>query len=131
MKKINKYIQYFIFICLGILLIASIFKLDLFVWILFLALPIGITQYLGSLIDVIIYGKKSIYRYHLLISTTVLAIITLNTDIGIFRLDGFFEGIATFIGFTGSAGLAIYFWHLTFRKEEEVLEVQKHSVYDL
>jgi len=131
MKKINKYIQYFIFICLGILLIASIFKLDLFVWILFLALPIGITQYLGSLIDVIIYGKKSIYRYHLLISTTVLAIITLNTDIGIFRLDGFFEGIATFIGFTGSAGLAIYFWHLTFRKEEEVLEEQKHSVYDL
>ncbi len=131
MKKINKYIQYFIFICLGILLIASIFKLDLFVWILFLALPIGITQYLGSLIDVIIYGKKSIYRYHLLISTTVLAIITLNTDIGIFRLDGFFEGISTFIGFTGSAGLAIYFWLLTFRKEEEVLEEQKHSVYDL
>lgn len=95
-----------------------------------MALPIGITQYLGSLIDVIIYGKKSIYRYHLLISTCVLAIITLNTDIGIFRLDGLFEGIATFIGFTGSAGLAIYFWHVTFRKEE-VLEEQKHSVYDL
>ena len=60
-----------------------------------------------------------------------MVIIALNTDIGIFRLDGLFEGIATFIGFTGSAGLAIYFWHLTFRKEEEVLEEQKHSVYDL
>mgnify|MGYP001046152405 CR=1 FL=1 len=130
MKKINKYIQYFILISLAIVLIASIFE-PLFIWILFLALPIGITQYLGSLIDVIIHGKKSIYRYHLLISTTVLAIITINTDIGIFRLDGLFEGIATFIGFTGSAGLAIYFWHLTFRKEEEVREEQEHSVYDL
>jgi len=76
------------------------------------------------------YGTKSIYRYHLLASTIVLIIVACTTD-AFFRVDGFLEDIATFIGFAGSFILAIYFWYLTFRNEHDILEDQEHTVYDL
>jgi hypothetical protein len=130
MKKVNKYIQYILLATIPVCLVGSIMEPSLLVWLLFLALTIGVTHYLGSLIDLFINGTQSIYRYHLLASTLVLGIIATTTDVGVFRVDGLLEDVATFIGFGGSFALAIYFWVLTFGKSTIVLE-QEHNVYDL
>jgi|GEM_PF-912592 hypothetical protein len=121
MKKVNKYIQYVLLATITICLIVSIIESSFLIWLAFLILPLGVTHYLGSLIDLFFYGTKSIYRYHLLASTIVLLIVASTTDV-LFRVDGFLEDVATFIGFAGSAILAIYFWWLTFRKEKKVIE---------
>jgi hypothetical protein len=129
MKKINKYIQYIILATIPLCLVSSLIVEGAWFWLLFLPIPLGITQYIGSLVDLLFYGTKSIYRYHLLASTIVLLIAASTTDT-FFRLDGIIQDIATFIGFAGSFALADYFWLITFSPDEPLLE-EEHNVYDL
>jgi hypothetical protein len=115
MKKINKYIQLFLLSVTLILLIVGLFEQGSFILILFLSLPLGISQYLGSLIDTIFKGNKSIYFLHTILSTIVLLIIASITDVNfLFRADGMYESFAEFIGYGGSVVLAVYFWVITF-----------------
>ncbi|MEN8696882.1 MAG: hypothetical protein ABF321_03495 [Bacteroidia bacterium] len=120
MKKINKYIQLFLLALVPIGLLASIADTYYLVGILLLSLPIGATQYIGSLIDTLLNGKKSIYLWHTVLSTVVLLVIASITDLNfLFRADGIYESFAEFIGFGGSVGLAIYFWVITFSRDLE------------
>ena len=131
MKKINKYIQYIIFAGIGICLLGSIVESSLLIWLLFITIPIGLTQYLGSFIDVVIRGKSSPYLIHFILSTIVLFVIVSNSDLNHYvRLNYVWEYVANFIGIAGSIGLALYFWIITFSKED-ILLAEKHSVYDL
>lgn len=122
MKKINKYIQLFLFALIPIILIAALVEEDFLLLLLFLPLPIGATQYIGSVIDTIAKGKKSIYFLHALLSTFVLLVIASITDLNfLFRADGIYESFAEFIGYGGSAGLAVYFWVITFSSDDEII----------
>lgn len=131
MKQINKYIQYIIFISIVIFLIASIFEPGLFIWLLFIALPIGFTQYITSLIDVIMDRNKSRYKYHFILSTLVLVGIYFVSDYSpIPQMPELLGGLLTFIGFAGSFAMALYYWGITYRKEPEIMEME-HDVFDL
>lgn len=122
MKKINKYIQLFLFALIPIILIAALVEEDFLLLILFLPLPIGVTQYIGSVIDTIVKGKQSIYFLHTILSTFVLLVIASITDLNfLFRADGIYEAFAEFIGYGGSVGLAVYFWVITFSSDDELL----------
>lgn len=122
MKKINKYIQLFLLIILLIIFTIGLFEQGSFILILFLSLPLGITQYLGSLIDTLMNGKKSIYFFHTILSTVVLLLVGSITDLNfLFRADGIYESFAEFIGYGGSVGLAIYFWVITFGSDDDQL----------
>lgn len=131
MKKINKYIQYIIFISMAICLVASLYDSRLIIWILFAALPIGISQYLTSFIDVVLNKGNSLYKYHFILSSVVLLIIYGLSDYSPIRhMPNFIEDIFTFIGFGGSFGLACYYWVITYRKEPKFLK-KDHDVFEL
>lgn len=119
------------FALIVIFFIAGFVDEEYFIVLLFIAFPIGVTQYFGSVIDTLMKGKKSIYFLHTMLSTFVLLVIASITDLNfLFRADGIYESFAVFIGFGGSAGLAVYFWVITFGSGNEVIVEQKANLFD-
>lgn len=130
MKKINKYTQYALLAAVGINILISIIEPGYLIFLLFIGIPIGITQYLGSLIDVVIKGRQSKYLIHLILSTIVLLLIALSTDVGFrFHISSGLENKLESIGYVSCPLLAIYFWIVTFQKDEIIM--QQHNVFDL
>lgn len=110
-KKVNKYLQYIVFLSALVLSVGGIFNSDLWDLLFWSVIPIGATHYLGAFIDFVLTEKRSIYRYHLSISTIILVVMGLATNSCLNQLTNYkTQDFAVILGGLGSLVLAIYFW---------------------
>lgn len=125
---LNKGIQLLWFLLLAIvILFALLIDLGFIVYGLFLFFLIGVNQFGVSSIRFIVERKNSEYRYHFFVSSIYLIILVLLNFSGI----GIESNKLIYYPLVAiPAGLAIYFWYLTFRKSEEIT-TQNHNVFDL
>lgn len=127
MRKINKIIQ-LIFIGLIVILAAGmLYEVGIVMYILFGLLPLGFTQVVYGLIDVMRYRAESPFKYYL-----AIAIVTL-IGIGLYGsyehyLEYPYRDYPVYLLGGLSVSLALYFWYLTFGV---VTTVKEHHVSDI
>lgn len=129
MKKVNKYIQYALLATIAIRLIVCLVEPGFSFWLVFFerayrnphylgsllgvvmvwGLPLGLSQYIGSALDIVFYGNRSKHIWHLLLSTLTIAIL-----FDLFPVDGL-DAYAWY----SSGPLAVYYWILVFRKDKK------------
>jgi hypothetical protein len=90
-------------------------------------MPLGLSQYVGSVIDIIAHRRASKHKWHLGLSTFVLLMLLLGNTLGISE---FWDAVLYTTPMLGCGALAIYYWTLLFVTERKIVE-QNHSVYDL
>lgn len=128
MKKLNKIVQTIILVALILAGIASLINREFVFYILALLIPLGFSQYVGSLIGVIRKGTASKFFIHFVVSTvTLLLLIGYNAFYSMFP-HGYEDVLITICSIV-CVLLAIFYYVLTFSNRE--IRLSNHSVFDL
>ncbi len=98
--------------------------------------PIGVTQFLGSIIDVAEKGKDGLLYHHLIFA--LLSLITLFLSYIFYKFGITFLGdILVFLGFSGAGIMLFYYWYLVFfgyktqKREMEIIQKLRKETKNL
>lgn len=128
MREVNKIIQLIFITALVLLTFSLLFDQSLVMVILLLGLPLGFSQFLYGILDVLAYKEDSPYRRYLYASAITLGLIAFACYDGRVISEPLRDLLISAVSIS-CVVLAIYFWFITFRLSEIVK--RNHNVLDL